>query len=174
MSERRVVVLHRERMVAEGVAAGLSAFRGIVPRAVLPRETDDGRWAEQVDAAAIDPELPGAERIARRLRARGVRVVFLGGDAGDDDGMRVSTANSIATLATALVPGAARRASATDRLTDRERETLRLVATGLAGKQIAKKLGISPKTVEQHKSRIYVKLGVPNQAAAVSLLATGS
>ena len=50
---------------------------------------------------------------------------------------------------------------------------LRLVAQGLAGKQVAKSLGVSPKTVERHKTRIYAKLGVPNQAAAARLAAIG-
>jgi protein AroM len=54
-------------------------------------------------------------------------------------------------------------------LTPRERDVLSLVARGFAGKQVARHLGISPKTVEQHKTRIFSKLGVPNQAAAVSV-----
>ena len=48
------------------------------------------------------------------------------------------------------------------------------MAAGLPGKQIATRLGISLKTVEQYKTRIYAKLGVPNQAAAVSLMSTAS
>ena len=47
---------------------------------------------------------------------------------------------------------------------------LRLAAKGMAGKQIARVLGISPKTVEQHKTRAFKRLGVPNQAAAVAML----
>jgi DNA-binding CsgD family transcriptional regulator len=35
---------------------------------------------------------------------------------------------------------------------------------------VARHLGISPKTVEVHKTRIFAKLGVPNQAAAVYAL----
>ena len=53
----------------------------------------------------------------------------------------------------------------------RERQILSLVTDGLAGKQVARVLGISPKTVERHKTRIYSKLGVPNQAAAAGLAA---
>ena len=100
--------------------------------------------------------------------------MFLGPDEGDDEGIRVATTQPISALAAALAPGTERRAAAADKLTEREREVLRLVAKGLAGKQVANQLGISLKTVEQHKARIYAKLGVPNQAAAVSLLATGT
>jgi DNA-binding CsgD family transcriptional regulator len=46
---------------------------------------------------------------------------------------------------------------------------MRLVSRGLVGKQIARQLGISPKTVERHKTRIFAKLGVANQAAAVNV-----
>ena len=47
---------------------------------------------------------------------------------------------------------------------------LSLAAQGLSGKQVARVLGISPKTVEHHKTRAFAKLGVPNQAAAVAAL----
>ena len=55
-------------------------------------------------------------------------------------------------------------------LSPREEQVLRLAAKGMAGKQIARVLGISPKTVEQHKTRAFKRLGVPNQAAAVAML----
>ena len=48
------------------------------------------------------------------------------------------------------------------RLTDREREVLRYAATGLHAKEIAAALGISPRTVEVHKTRIMEKLQVRN------------
>jgi DNA-binding NarL/FixJ family response regulator len=45
-------------------------------------------------------------------------------------------------------------------LTPREQEILRLLAEGLTAKEIAAKLYISPKTAENHRSRIMGKLGV--------------
>ena len=50
--------------------------------------------------------------------------------------------------------------AALDALTDREREVLDLVVKGLSNKLIAKELNISHRTVEQHRSRIFDKLGV--------------
>jgi FixJ family two-component response regulator len=47
-------------------------------------------------------------------------------------------------------------------LTDREREVLALVVTGLANKEVARSLGISHRTVEIHKARIMFKTGVAN------------
>ena len=44
------------------------------------------------------------------------------------------------------------------RLTDREREVLSLIAAGHQNREIATQLGISPRTVEVHKARIMEKL----------------
>ena len=45
-------------------------------------------------------------------------------------------------------------------LSPREREVLRLIAEGLAAKEIATELGISTKTVEAHRTSLMRKLGV--------------
>jgi FixJ family two-component response regulator len=47
-------------------------------------------------------------------------------------------------------------------LTARERDVLEQAAKGLHAKEIAARLGISPRTVEVHKTRIMEKLGVRN------------
>jgi FixJ family two-component response regulator len=52
-------------------------------------------------------------------------------------------------------------------LTAREREVLELAAQGLHAKEVAARLGISPRTVEVHKTRIMEKLGVRNVAELV-------
>ena len=52
-------------------------------------------------------------------------------------------------------------------LTAREREVLEQAAQGLHAKEIAARLGISPRTVEVHKNRIMAKLGVRNIAELV-------
>ena len=51
-------------------------------------------------------------------------------------------------------------------LTDREAEVLGLLASGLQTKQIGQRLGISPKTVDQHIQNLYAKIGVSTRAAA--------
>ncbi len=53
------------------------------------------------------------------------------------------------------------------RLTAREREVLEQAAKGLHAKEIAAALGISPRTVEVHKTRIMEKLGARNVAELV-------
>jgi DNA-binding NarL/FixJ family response regulator len=57
-------------------------------------------------------------------------------------------------------------------LTARETEVLAAMADGMATKAIALRLGMALKTVENHKTRIFDKLGVPTQAAAVTYAIT--
>ena len=64
---------------------------------------------------------------------------------------------------------AVRTPRAADRLTDREREVLGLIAQGLAGKQIARALTISERTVKFHTASLLHKLGADNRAQAVAL-----
>jgi DNA-binding NarL/FixJ family response regulator len=52
-------------------------------------------------------------------------------------------------------------------LSAREAEVLRLAAEGLADAQIAAALHLSPRTVGNHLSAVYRKLGVTNRTAAV-------
>ena len=53
------------------------------------------------------------------------------------------------------------------KLTRREREVLDLAGKGLHAKEIAQKLGISPRTVEVHKASLMDKLGARNIAELV-------
>ena len=69
--------------------------------------------------------------------------------------------------------GAAASRSSTDarleRLTAREREILGLLAAGHQNREIALKLGISPRTVEVHKARIMEKLDCTSLAELIRL-----
>jgi DNA-binding CsgD family transcriptional regulator len=53
-------------------------------------------------------------------------------------------------------------------LSQREAEVLRLVAQGQSNKQIAKELSLSEKTIGNHLTNIFNKLGVDNRAAATA------
>ena len=53
-------------------------------------------------------------------------------------------------------------------LTGRELEVLRLIGAGRTTREISTALGVSRRTVENHKRRIFAKLGVQSQAHAVA------
>ncbi|MFI9415170.1 helix-turn-helix transcriptional regulator [Nocardia gamkensis] len=55
-------------------------------------------------------------------------------------------------------------------LTEREREIAESVAHGYSNRDIAAQLYISPKTVEKHLARVFVKLGVTSRAGVAAAL----
>ena len=56
-----------------------------------------------------------------------------------------------------------------EKLTERERDVLRLVAEGYTAPEIGEKLFISPKTVDTYKQRIGEKMGLTHRAEYVQL-----
>jgi two-component system, NarL family, response regulator NreC len=54
-----------------------------------------------------------------------------------------------------------------DRLTDREKQVLKLVAEGRSNKEIAELLGISVKTAMSHREHVMLKLGAHNRTDLV-------
>jgi DNA-binding CsgD family transcriptional regulator len=55
-------------------------------------------------------------------------------------------------------------------LTARQREILRLLATGMSNREIAATLVVTPRTVEAHLRRVYDKLGVRGRPDTVARL----
>ena len=53
-------------------------------------------------------------------------------------------------------------------LTDREREVLALISTGMTTNQIGERLCISPKTVEKHRAALFEKFNVSSVAALLT------
>lgn len=68
-----------------------------------------------------------------------------------------------ARVAGALLP---RRDDPSLRLSGREREVLRLTATGMANKQIGRVLGISERTVKAHLGSVFRRIGVEDRTSA--------
>ncbi len=62
---------------------------------------------------------------------------------------------------------------AAGRLSAREREVLTLVAAGLSSKEAAARLGVSPRTVENHRAHLQRKLGL-HGAAELTRFALGA
>jgi DNA-binding CsgD family transcriptional regulator len=62
----------------------------------------------------------------------------------------------------------------TTTLTLREREVAQQLATGATSKQIARKLGISPRTVEAHRARLMKKFEATTNGELVARLVGGA
>ena len=56
-----------------------------------------------------------------------------------------------------------------ERLTEREREILALIAAGHPNRDVAAQLGISPRTVEVHRARIMEKLECRSLAELIAM-----
>jgi DNA-binding NarL/FixJ family response regulator len=70
-----------------------------------------------------------------------------------------------------IAQGIERRRAFDVRLTEREREVLRVAAEGLTAREIAARLGVRERTVTTHLARIYGKLGVGSRLAAIRMAA---
>ena len=168
----RIAVIHRELLAAQGIASALGVHPHILPVGVADSARRAEAAAANADAVVLDDRLAGSGALAIRLRRLGTRIVLVGDDPATDEseGIRVHTSATIETLAAALAPQLVPTNASV--LSEQQRRVLTLAARGLTARQIARELAISPKTVEQHKSRIFQKLGVPNQAAAVRVALT--
>ena len=70
-----------------------------------------------------------------------------------------------------LADGTTPQAPAGDRLSQRQQDVLRWVASGKSNKAIAAILKISPKTVGKHVENVFRKLGVTSRVAAANAYA---
>ena len=193
----RVAVQERQRFFREGLAMVLGGEPDLEVVGASRTASELSRLCEderpdvvllEIDADEWDPCRLAA---ALRTRLRTVRVVGVAGavdrvlalrayQAGvrnvvaRDGGITavlaaVRSLGAVGPVVTTLPP--ARVAAASDRnaLTVRELDVLHLVGAGNTTREVSQALGISPKTVENHKQRIFSKLGVQNQAHAVAV-----
>lgn len=81
-------------------------------------------------------------------------------------GLHLSVATGRSLVDEALRPEP-RRSAGWARLSDRELEVLRLLASGMSATRIGKELGVSVKTVSTHRTRLLTKLDLDSTAALV-------
>jgi FixJ family two-component response regulator len=55
-------------------------------------------------------------------------------------------------------------------LTPRERDVLDLLGQGMSNKMVAAQLGLSPKTIEDHRASVIAKTGIPSAAGLIALM----
>ncbi|WP_421118615.1 HD domain-containing phosphohydrolase [Aquihabitans daechungensis] len=140
---------HHERMDGSGYHRGVGGAMLSMPARVLAAaDAYHAMTQPRPHRGALDPAAA-----ARELRSDG--------DAGRFDAGAVD-----AVLEAAGHAAGRSRAGGPAGLTAREGEVLGLLAQGLPNKAIARRLGISPKTVGNHVEHIYTKLDVTNRAGA--------
>ncbi len=182
----RLAVQSPRRLVRDALCAYLAGWPEF---AVVGQTAElDALYAlcvlRQPDTVLVDADRLAVEMVAelRRLRTAfpSLQVVVMYSEFGPH-----ALAAAVQADITALVPGnrglsgllrALRVGAGTPHLagadglalSERELEIVSLLGAGHTVPEIATQLEISPHTVENHKRRIYVKLGVGNQIHAVS------
>jgi two-component system NarL family response regulator len=196
MADRlRVCVQQRQRLLREGLGQLLEAQDDIEVAATVVNADELPGLCDELRPNVVLLEVEGGgwdpSRLASRLtrRASGLRLLGLYVSAVPANarqirqcGIRlVSHQGGIAPILRAVRGGAielngasaAVATSAEDKgpsaLTAREVMVLTLIGGGFTTREISAQLAISHKTVENHKQRIFGKLGVQNQAHAVSI-----
>ena len=146
----------------------------------------------QVDVFLVDYRLPDGRgtELVRDLRRRGVSTPAVLMTANEEQGFN-EAAREAGAQGTVLKTGSAdelvetvrrvhegeraydarhpKRAQGSAALSPREREVLRLVASGSTNQQIALQLGVGGETIKTLLARTFSKLGVSRRAEAVSI-----
>jgi DNA-binding CsgD family transcriptional regulator len=125
---------------------------------------------KQLDEASTRLADIGAMRLAMET-ARAAEVAYQEAGHSRQASAAARRADSYAATTGVPVPGR-REPVELDRLTAREREIAGLAAGGSSSKDIASRLFISQRTVDNHLQRIYTKLGVNGRDGLRDLLAT--
>lgn len=184
-----VVLQHENRLIREMLAGHLMREPGVTLAgtassgaelvqlckirrpAVVVYEADAPRWSNERLVMLL-------LQSGRRIRMVGVHdalpatYIIRAYDAGVS--ALVSYTSGLEALVNAVktpsLPVEVARENGTDgqSLTERELQVLYLISAGVAPKQVAAELGISPHTVEHHKKRVFAKLDVRNQAHAAA------
>ena len=176
-----------------GAGAAMSAL--LESAGFEPRLADSGEDAlaiardERPQVVVLDVRLPGLSgyEVHRELRDRfgeKLPIMFVSGErveafdrvaglllGADDYLVKPFAPDELIARVRRLIARTGRdeQGSVGARLTRREAEVLRLLASGRAQPEIAEKLVISPSTVSSHIEHIQGKLGVHSRAEAVAL-----
>ena len=186
----RVAIVDDHPIVREGLVAALEGKSGLEIVGVFS-SAEEALSRRSAEVVILDLELPGMsglEAIPLLSRSAAVLVLSAYGENIEEaihagaKGYLLKGApldeieRAIAAVArgeTYIDPRLASRlvTRSPERLSEREREVLRLVAGGQSNKQIATKLRISERTAKFHVTAILNKLGAENRAQAVAIAA---
>jgi DNA-binding NarL/FixJ family response regulator len=121
-----------------------------LPVVILTSFSERDRILDAIDAGAVGYLLKDAEP---EELLRGVRSAAQG-----ESPFSPKAAKALLSLGT--------QRKAAEGLTPREREVLAALCAGLANKQIARRLGISEKTVKTHLTSVFSRIGVQDRTQA--------
>jgi two-component system, LuxR family, response regulator DctR len=189
-------LLRTRRLLSEGFASA-EAFLALLDA------QGERRWPTAPSCLLLDVRMPGLsglalfERLLERGVARRLPVIFLTGH-GDvptavaavkrgafdfvekpfsDNALvdRIEQALEVSAQAIGQRRACRQLQRALAELTEREREVMRLVIDGRPNKLVADQLGISVRTVEVHRARVFDKMNVKSAVELANLLrGTGS
>ena len=146
-----VVVIHQA--LPEGVVRTIAHVRGARPNAKVMVLAEDLRAPAVVDA--VDAGAVGYVPADAALGSLATAV---------DDVLHVGA--SLDPISAAALLGVRHSPPSVDEISPREREALVLVASGLANKQIAVRMGITDRTVKAHLTRVFHRIGASNRTEA--------
>jgi len=138
--------------------SALPAIGGGLAMVALVDEPQPG-WTAQALRSGVKAILPrdaGMDEILPAIQAAYAGLVLLDPEVARSFAARVR-------------PSVAPRMTASEELTPREVEVLRMLAEGLGNRQMAQRLGISDHTVKFHVSSILDKLGASTRTEAVTM-----
>jgi two-component system response regulator DctR len=187
-------LLRSRRLLSEGFNSA-ETFEAMLD--ALPPATQ-ASWPEAPSCLLLDVRMPGAsgltlfERLAERGVTAALPVIFLTGH-GDvptavaavkrgafdfvekpfsDNALvdRVEQALALSAEAITRRRESRAKAHALAELTERERDVMQLVIEGKPNKLIANALGISVRTVEVHRARLFEKMNVKSAVELANLL----
>ncbi len=119
-----------------------------------------GRSGAPLMHAARGFDAAAANLLAAEAASQAVAAFERDGQRREASEARVLVAAALAKCDTANTPALQTVSVVASRLSARETEVARLAALGLASKEIAQRLYLSPRTVDNHLQRVYSKLGV--------------
>ena len=189
-------LLRSRRLLSEGFASGEAFVDWLGAQGAGPARPD--AWPRSPSCLLLDVRMPGMSGLALfdRLIELGLLpvlpVIFLTGHGDVPTAVaavkrgafdfvekpfsnnalvdRVEQALVQSAEALALRRSQGQRAQLLAELTERERDVMRLVIDGKPNKLIADALGISVRTVEVHRARVFEKMGVKSAVELANLL----
>lgn len=186
-------LLRSRRLLSEGFASA-DAF-------LLHLDSQTPPWPSAPSCLVLDMRMPGTsglalfEQLAERGLLPALPVIFLTGHGDVPTAVaavkrgaldfvekpfsnnalvdRIEAALQVSADTLLQRRGQQRTATALAELTEREREVMHLVVAGRANKLIADALGISVRTVEVHRARVFEKMAVKSAVELANLLRQG-